>query len=78
VPSDGGAILLGGANQILSLTGTLELRPPGDHFSIRVEYRHDGSDSDAPLFFKRGFAANGQQLLAAAQNTLTLGVTGWF
>jgi hypothetical protein len=78
VPSDGGAILLGGANHILSLTGTLELRPPGDHFSIRVEYRHDGSDSDAPLFFKRGYGADGQQLLAAAQNTLTLGVTGWF
>jgi hypothetical protein len=78
VPSDGGAILLGGANHILSLTGTLELRPAGDHFSIRVEYRHDGSDSDAPLFFKRGYGADGQQLLAAAQNTLTLGVTGWF
>jgi len=78
VPTDGGAILLGGANHILSLTGTLELRPPGDHFSIRLEYRHDGSDSDVPLFFKRGYDASGQQLLAAAQNTLTLGVTGWF
>jgi hypothetical protein len=78
VPTRGGAILLGGARHILSLTGTLELRPPGDHFSIRLEYRHDGSDSDAPLFFKRGFGADDQQLLAATQNTVTLGVTGWF
>lgn len=78
VPTSGGAILLGGADHILSLTGTVELRPAGDHFSIRLEYRHDDCDSDAPLFFRRGFDANGQQLLAAAQNTLTLGVTGWF
>jgi hypothetical protein len=78
VPDAGGAIFLGGANHLLSLTGTVELRPPGDHFSIRLEYRHDESDSDVPLFFKRGYDASGQQLLAASQNTLTLGVTGWF
>jgi hypothetical protein len=78
VPSNGGAILLGGADHILSVTGTLELRPPGNHFSFRLEYRHDDSDSDAPLFFRRGIDGGGQQLLAAAQNTLTMGVTGWF
>jgi hypothetical protein len=78
VPSEGGAILLGGADHILSVTGTLELRPPGDHCSFRLEYRHDDSDSDAPLFFRRGVDASGQQLLAAAQNTFTFGMTGWF
>jgi hypothetical protein len=43
-----------------------------------LEYRHDDSDSDAPLFFRRGIDGGGQQLLAAAQNALTMGVTGWF
>jgi Putative beta-barrel porin-2, OmpL-like. bbp2 len=78
VPADGGAILLGGADHILSATGTVELRPVGDHFSLRLEYRHDDSDRHTPLFFRRGYDAAGLQRLAATQNTFTVGVTGWF
>jgi len=78
VPGDGGAILLGGADHILSGTATAEFRPVGDHFSLRLEYRHDDSDRHAPLFFRRGYDSAGLQRLAATQNTFTVGMTGWF
>jgi hypothetical protein len=70
-------VLLGGAEHILSATLTAEVRPI-EGVSFRLEYRHDDSDSEVPLFYKRGFDADGNQLASASQNTLTLGMTGWF
>jgi hypothetical protein len=71
------SILILGANHIASATLTAEFRPIGDGISFRVEYRHDDSDKDFPLFYGRG-RTDGMQNLAAKQNTATLGVTGWF
>jgi len=70
-------ILLGGSDHILSGTVTAELRPI-DGVSFRLEYRHDDSDADVPLFYTRGFDAAGLQRTSSVQNTLTLGMTGWF
>jgi hypothetical protein len=77
---DSGAIFFGGGDHVLSGTVTGELRPV-DGISFRIEYRHDDSDPDAPLFYKRGFdLVDGASVQRAsrAQNTLTLGMTGWF
>jgi hypothetical protein len=70
-------IALAGADHIASGTFTAELRPV-EGISFRVEYRHDDSDGARPLFYKQGFTAEGLQRTAKAQNTLTLGMTGWF
>jgi Putative beta-barrel porin-2, OmpL-like. bbp2 len=70
-------ILLGGSDHVLSATLTAELRPVGDGFSLRLEYRHDDSDKDVPLYYKRGFT-NGLQNASATQDTFTIGLTGWF
>lgn len=67
-----------GKGYVLSGTATLELRPTVDCFSIRVEYRHDESSRDNPMYFTRGFAPDGSQRLAATQNTMTVGLIGWF
>lgn len=71
-------ILLGGGNHVLSATLTAELRPVGDGFSLRLEYRHDDSDKDVPFYYRRGFTSTGAQRPSATQDTLTLGLTGWF
>jgi hypothetical protein len=70
-------ILLGGSDHVLSATLTAELRPMGDGFSMRLEYRHDDSDKDVPLYYKSGFT-NGLQNASATQDTFTIGLTGWF
>ncbi len=72
------APMLFGPGHLLSATATAEFRPLGDGFSLRVEYRHDDADKDNPMYYRRGLAADGSQRLAATQNTLTVGVTGWF
>ncbi len=72
------APMLFGPGHLLSATATAEFRPIGDGFSFRIEYRHDDSDKDLPMYYTRGFAADGSQKLAATQDTLTFGVTGWF
>jgi hypothetical protein len=73
----GSWILLGGSDHVLSTTLTAELRPIGDGVSFRLEYRHDDSDKDVPLYFKRGFT-NGAQNVSSTQDTFTIGITGWF
>jgi len=70
-------IFLGGGDHVASGTFTAELRPI-EGISLRLEYRHDDSDGAHPLFYKKGFDAMGQQNLSKVQNTLTLGLTGWF
>jgi hypothetical protein len=72
------SILILGADHVVSATLTAEVRPFGDGVSFRLEYRHDDSDRHAPLFYKHGKNADGSQRLSATQNTLTLGMTGWF
>ena len=77
---DSAAIFLGGGDHVLSGTFTLELRPI-EGVSFRVEYRHDDSDPDVPLFYARGVdVVDGAALqrTSRAQDTLTLGLTGWF
>lgn len=71
------ALFFGGGDPVLSGTLTAEVRPI-DGVSFRLEYRHDDSDDKVPLFFERGFDSTGAQRLSHAQNTLTLGMTGWF
>lgn len=72
------SILILGADHIVSATGTVEFRPVGDGFSLRLEYRHDHSDPDAKQFYKRGYYADGSQKMTSQQDTFTIGVTGWF
>jgi len=72
------SILILGADHIVSATGTVEFRPVGEGFSLRLEYRHDHSDPDAKQFYKRGYTADGAQKMTSQQDTFTLGVTGWF
>jgi hypothetical protein len=66
-------------SDVWSATGTIEVRPI-EHVSFRAEYRHDVAGT--PLYFKKGaeldpatgaFAAN-----ARVQDTMTVGMTGWF
>jgi hypothetical protein len=75
------AIFFGGGDHVLSGTTTIEVRPI-DGISFRIEYRHDDSDPDVPLYYKRGFTTTADgaptQNVSRAQNTLTLGLTGWF
>jgi hypothetical protein len=70
-------IFFGGGDHVLSGTFTAEVRPV-EGISFRIEYRHDDSDKDVPLFYKKGLDAMGAQRLSSVQNTLTLGMTGWF
>jgi Putative beta-barrel porin-2, OmpL-like. bbp2 len=72
------SILILGADHVASLTCTIELKPIGDGFSFRLEYRHDDSDRNYPMYYQRGHNADGTQRLAATQNTATVGMTGWF
>ncbi|WP_394822395.1 outer membrane beta-barrel protein [Pendulispora albinea] len=65
-------------SDVYSVTGTIDLRPM-DHLSFRTEYRHDSAK--APIFFKHGAAqdATGAYIANAdAQDTVTVGLTGWF
>jgi hypothetical protein len=75
--ADGTSIFFG-EGYVLSGTATLELRPVEEGFSIRLEYRHDESDRDNPMYYTRGFTADGSQRMAATQNTMTVGLIGWF
>lgn len=81
VPSNalGTASSLFYGTDVWSLTGTANLRPM-DHLSFRTEYRHDVAG--APLYFRKGAEADpttgGLLANARTQDTLTLGVTGWF
>ncbi len=66
-------------SDVWSLTGTLDFRPI-DHLSFRAEYRHDVAG--APLYFAKGAEADpatgGLVPNARTQDTVTLGLTGWF
>ncbi|MFT3924772.1 MAG: outer membrane beta-barrel protein [Myxococcales bacterium] len=64
-----------GDGHIVSGTGTLELRPLGDGFSFRVEYRHDSTNKDNELV---GFYKGRNNTFVNSQNTVNVGVTGWF
>jgi Putative beta-barrel porin-2, OmpL-like. bbp2 len=84
VASKGGVsspIFFAGGNHIASGTFTIELRPM-DGISFRLEYRHDDMDEKSPQFYKRGFTTlpdgTTVQNAAKVQDTLTLGMTGWF
>ncbi len=60
--------------------GTADFRP-GDHFSLKLEYRHDHA-ADL-LYFAGEVAGDGSDEnpfvpTQTAQNTLTLGLTAWF
>lgn len=73
-------IFFGGGDHVLSGTVTGEIRPL-DGISFRLEYRHDDSDPKVPMFYQRGFdLVDGArtQRTSRAQDTLTLGMTGWF
>jgi hypothetical protein len=74
-------IFFAGGNHIASGTFTIEVRPV-DGVSFRLEYRHDDMDEKSPQFYKRGFTTlpDGTTVQKAAnvQDTLTLGMTGWF
>jgi hypothetical protein len=65
---------------VSSGTATLDLRPV-DHFSLRIEYRHDAAAS--PVFFRGTVTGDGSvqaPFLAnsSSQDTATVGVTSWF
>lgn len=64
-----------GNGKIISGTGTVELRPLGEGFSFRLEYRHDSTDKENQLV---GFYKGANNVFANSQNTFTMGVTGWF
>jgi hypothetical protein len=72
--------LVFGKGHLMSATGTLEFRPFGNGFSFRVEYRHDDSskDNDFLAFYRKGFTPDGLQRTMHTQDTLTLGLIGWF
>lgn len=64
---------------VSSGTATLDVRPH-DHVSVRLEYRHD--QADGATFFRGTVAGAGSPAdpyvpNANAQDTMTLGVTGW-
>ncbi len=80
VPDRGASLFaLGTARTVGSGTVTLEARPE-DHFSVRLEYRHDLAD--APLYYdatRRVERATGAELPTAdGQNTVLVGATAWF
>jgi hypothetical protein len=64
---------------VWSLTGTIDVRPI-DHVSVRAEYRHDVAGM--PIYFAKGAevdpATNALAPNARTQDTVTLGLTGWF
>jgi hypothetical protein len=74
-------IFFAGGNHIASGTFTIEVRP-FDGVSFRLEYRHDDMDEKSPQFYKRGFTTlpdgTTVQNAAKVQDTMTLGMTGWF
>ena len=65
---------------VYGVTGTVDVRPIENHLSIRAEYRHD--IAGAPLYFGQNALADPTSTSsmpnARTQDTLTLGVTGWF
>ncbi|MBX3273645.1 MAG: porin [Sandaracinaceae bacterium] len=64
---------------VSSFTLGADLRPI-DHVSFRVEYRHD--QASGPAYFAGTVVGNGVEFPfvrnATSQDTLTVGVTGWF
>ncbi len=73
-------IFWNGSKWVSSLTATLETKPH-ENLSVRLEFRHDQSQS--PLFFSRSALGDGSAAApyianAKAQNTLLLGATAWF
>ncbi|MGH7272269.1 MAG: outer membrane beta-barrel protein, partial [Polyangiaceae bacterium] len=66
---------------VSSATATLDVRPTGDHLSVRFEYRHD--QADGAIYFRGSVAGSGSTTSpfipnATSQDTLTVGATGWF
>ena len=62
-------------------TATLDFRPTKDNLEINLEYRHDQADTD--IYFRgavQGDGSAGQPYLpnAHSQDTMTLGLSGWF
>lgn len=78
VPGAASSLFFG--SDVWSLTGTIDVRPIPDHVSVRAEARHDVAGT--PLYFRRGAEADPAtgDLVANArtQDTVTLGLTGWF
>jgi hypothetical protein len=72
--ADGRFITIG-HGKIISGTGTVELRPLGDGFSLRVEYRRDATNKENQYV---GFYKGANNTFVHSQNTVNLGVTGWF
>jgi hypothetical protein len=79
VPAGASPLFWSGASWVASGTLGADLHPE-DHFSFRVEYRHD--HADRPVYFAGAVpsdAASGLPLgNAAAQDTLTFGTCAWF
>lgn len=70
-------IFWNGAEWVSSGTLTVDLHPE-DHFSFRIEYRHDHAAS--PIYYAGAVAsgAGGWISNTASQDTLTFGTTAWF
>lgn len=73
-------IFWGGSKWVSSGTVTLDVRPE-DTLSVRLELRHDQSES--PLFFHGAVVGDGSpgspfRPSVTYQNTITLGATAWF
>ena len=64
---------------VYSLTGTIDVRPI-ERISIRGEYRHDIADAD--IYFRRHVDVDPTTKAAVpnaeTQDTITVGMTGWF
>jgi hypothetical protein len=79
VPGAASPIFWAGAKWISSGTVTIDVRP-ADHLSVRAEYRHDRAERD--LFFRRAVDGDGATAPfvpnTRSQDTVTIGVTGWF
>lgn len=79
VPAGASAIFWNGASWVSSATVGIDLHPE-DHFSFRVEYRHD--HADRPVYFAGAVPTDPMTSLplgnAASQDTLTFGTCAWF
>jgi len=79
VPAGATPIFWNGAAWVSGATVGLDLHPE-DHFSFRIEYRHD--ESDRPVYFRGTVPSEPASGLpignASSQDTLTLGATAWF
>jgi hypothetical protein len=79
VPAGASPIFWNGASWVSSATVGLDLHPE-DHFSFRIEYRHDASDRT--VYFRGAVPSDPVSGLplgnAASQDTLTCGATAWF